>query len=74
MKSIKFQRDKKGIGFKNQTSSLEDNMQFKEAPKVLFPNINAINVSELSFAQGDSLVEKTYTYINHQKILQMKTK
>ena len=34
-------------------------MQFLKEAQVLFPNINAINVSELSFAQGtDSLVEK----------------
>ena len=33
-------------------------MQLLKEAQVLFPTINAINVSELSFAQGDSLVEK----------------
>ena len=46
------------MALKSQTLSLEDNMQLLKEAQVLFPNINAINVSELSFAQGDSLVEK----------------
>ena len=46
------------LALKTQTSSLEDNMQLLKEAQVLFPNINAMNVSELSFAQGDSLVEK----------------
>ena len=52
------ERDKELLALKSQTSSLEDNMQLLKEAQVLFPNINAINVSELSFAQGDSLVEK----------------
>ncbi|HCO19935.1 MAG TPA: hypothetical protein DIT47_02245, partial [Flavobacteriaceae bacterium] len=52
------ERDKELLALKSQTLSLEDNMQLLKEAQVLFPNINAINVSELSFAQGDSLVEK----------------
>ena len=52
------ERDKELLALKSQTSSLEDNMQLLKEAQVLFPTINAINVSELSFAQGDSLVEK----------------
>ena len=52
------ERDKELLALKSQTSSIEDNLQLLKEAQVLFPNINAINVSELNFAQGDSLVEK----------------
>lgn len=54
------EKDKKIIELEQELSkNIFDNTQLLKESKILFPNINAITVSNNNFAQGDSLVKKT---------------
>lgn len=54
------EKDKKIIELEQELSkNIFDNTQLLIESKILFPNINAITVSNNNFAQGDSLVKKT---------------
>ncbi len=54
------EKDKRIIELEQELiKNIFDNSQLLKETKILFPKINAITVSNNSFAQGDSLVKKT---------------